>query len=83
MKIEFNAEGEKVSVKINHGGDVSGYYTELTWDFGSKFTASMAAAHARRDLRNTIERIKRQAYEQGYADKTKRRPKQDYFSGEM
>lgn len=78
--IKIEREGRTVTAKLS---------AAIGWTFHFTHTCSddAYAAYVRQDVSSkifdTIKRIRQEAYNQGWSDKTKRKPKETWFSGNI
>ena len=78
--LDINREDKTVNIKIT---------TSIGWDFIFEHSCSDTAyaAFLSKDMKEklwkTLSDIRREAYLEGWSDKTKRKPKKDWFPGNI
>jgi len=86
--IRINRDNEKVVLLFDTDlpHDCKGS-TTVAWDFRvttpAPYYAQLVTDYYRDRLRSEMQRIRREAYEEGWADAKAKRKKQDWFSGSL
>ena len=86
--IRIKRDNEKVVLLFDTGlpHDCEGK-TTVAWDFTvttpAPYYAQLVTDYYRDRLRSEMQRIRREAYEEGWADAKAKRKKQDWFSGSL
>ena len=82
MHANINREGESIRVSITvtipHFDD---RVFSLEWNCGSEVYAGLLTEAIRKQTQDTLEDIRRRAYEDGWKDAKGKRRKQNHFSG--
>lgn len=80
--IQITREGKTVKIQAKYG--INGWYSEFVNTANCELDAILRERKLRENLFNTIEGIRRDAYEAGWKDKSdKKKAKQNWFSGNM
>jgi hypothetical protein len=79
--ISIDRDGTKVRVRVAGRHPVGGYTWTLHSEQGNDSDALMLAHNLAGNLFDQLQRIRREAYQQGWEDKKKRRPEKSWFSG--
>lgn len=64
-------------------GTVGDRTYEATWEAGSEAYAGLIRSEIQRNLERRLERIRREAYAQGWKDAKAKRAKKTLFSGQL
>jgi hypothetical protein len=87
MNIYFDRNGQKdcTEVRCNIETDIPITASRLVmkWETGSSMYAKLLEDELQKELWNTVERIRQQAYELGWEDHRKRKKKRTQFSDVM
>lgn len=78
----FSIERKDDKIKVTLSTSIGWSFT-FTESFGSEPYAILLTQNFKDKLHSTIENIRREAYNQGWEDKQKRKPKQTWFSGRL
>jgi len=78
--IEFIKDGEEVLVKVNTSSSIN-WHIKAKFNCNSELYAALLRQELHSHLNNTLERIRKQAYEQGWKDAKARTKKETWFSG--
>lgn len=73
-------ERDDSSVKLTFE-DIIGYNLTTSIETSSPFVATLLTKELKEQIWDKIKYIRKKAYEEGWEDKTKRKCKRDYFSG--
>lgn len=76
--IQFKRKDNRLEVLIDTN---LGVYYNLYWNCSDEQYALLLRDHLAEKMANKLEQIRREAYEQGWYDKRKRKPKQTWFKG--
>lgn len=81
--ITFSTEGASLTIKIDTGIPSQSSAWTITSKYGAEHEiyAKLLRDKLHQKLYDQIEAIRKNAYEAGYNDKTKRKTKKDWFSG--
>jgi hypothetical protein len=78
--INIHAEGKKLKVSISYKYPVSNWQTTFSIDESSELHSKLMAENLNNHLRETIEEIRRQEYEEGWKDAKSKKKKKIWFS---
>jgi hypothetical protein len=78
----FNIERKDDKIKVTLSTSIGWSFT-FTESFGSEPYAILLTQNFKNKFHDTISKIRRDAYNQGWEDKQKRRKKEDWFSGNI
>jgi hypothetical protein len=79
--ISFSREENKVTIKIKHGLFYNGDYFSLPIQQSYEYQAELLRRQLENHLNDQLKRIKREAYNEGWKDKSAKRKKRDEFYG--
>lgn len=76
--IEFKRSGTKLMIEVSTN---LGAKYPMYWNCNDEQYAMLLRDHVQEKMARKLEEIRREAYEQGWSDKRKRKPKQTWFKG--
>ena len=79
--ITFSRKGTEVLVDVKHGVFFGEEYFRLEIHQAYEYQAELLLRQLDKNLSSQLERIRKEAYEQGFKDAKAKRAKQTWFSG--